>query len=260
MPGHFIYPYGFHQHRNKGRRDWKLTYTLSGMGQFRVDDFIFTCRSGDIVIVPPGIPQHYGTCENSVWEYLWVHFVPRSHWLPWLKLPETENGLIALHINAPARHDKLVAAFQRLIQENSSISPMRESFALNAMEEILLILAEEMEQNAINTRMDTRVLEIMTYLHQNMGSPHTVEDLAERACLSPSRMAHLYKEHVGESIMETLRRLRLLQAAKLLEFTSHSVTEIAAEVGYTCPFNFTRKFKAHFNEVPTLYRKRVQQG
>jgi AraC family transcriptional regulator of arabinose operon len=259
IPGHFIEPFGFHQHRKAGRRDWKFTYTISGMGQFRVDEFIYTCHPGDIAVIPPGIPQHYATCENSIWDYMWVHFVPRSHWLPWLQLPEKENGLLALHVSAAGRQEKIVAAFQRLIQENQGIGAMRENFALNALEEILLVAAEEMAQNANNTQIDPRVQEVLTYLSQNMEISHTIEDLSDRVCLSPSRLAHLYKEQVGESVMETLRKLRLIQAAKLLEFTSRSVTQIASDVGYLCPFNFTRKFKAHFNEVPTVYRKRVQR-
>lgn len=47
-------------------------------------------------------------------------------------------------------------------------------------------------------------------------------------------------------VTSTLIKLRLRQAAKLLQFTSRKVTDIAHEVGFESSFYFTKKFTSQF--------------
>ncbi|MCD9024878.1 helix-turn-helix domain-containing protein [Cohnella silvisoli] len=256
MTGQFASPFGFHQHRPAGRQDWMLTYTLGGEGLFRVKDFVYTSTAGTLVVIPPGIPQHYATGDNSVWEFMWVHFLPRPHWLPWLQLPMAGEGLLALSIERESGKQRLVSAFQRLIDDNLGTSSFSGSYALHALEEIILISAEESSRTTQEKIMDPRIAELIDYMSRNSEVQHAVENLAARLSLSPSRLSHLYKDQVGETPMRTLRRFRLEQAAKWLDFTSNSITQIASDVGFNCPFHFTRIFTEHYGMPPTAYRYR----
>lgn len=257
MPGYFIEAPGFHQHRKAGRKDWMLTFTLGGHGQFRVGDFIHTCGVGDIVVVPPEVPQHYATKEDGIWEFLWVHFVPRPHWLQWLKLPAIGSGLLGVRVDEPADRERLELAFRRVVAYKPQPGPFDEAFSLHALEEVVLLAAWAAHRRAAGRRMDERIEATLIHLGAHLQDDHTVETLAARACLSPSRFAHLYKAETGESVMDTLRRLRLQEAAKWLEFTSRTVTEIAAEVGFHSPFHFARRFKAYYGVNPSAYRERA---
>jgi len=46
----------------------------------------------------------------------------------------------------------------------------------------------------------------------------------------------------------------MLEAARLLRFTDRTVGEIAYATGFGDPLYFSRAFKRHLGEAPTVYR------
>src|SRR5205823_6508156 len=105
---------------------------------------------------------------------------------------------------------------------------------------------------------DPRVQAVLDTLSHHLASDHSVESLAAAVFLSPSRLAHLFHEQTGQTVAETLRQLRLRQAARLLRHSSRTVQEIAAEVGFHCPFHFSRRFRQSFGVSPRDYRRQVR--
>ena len=258
VSGHFTQPFGYQTYRSQGTRDWLITFTLSGEGEYRLKDSRFRCIEGDMVILPPGTPHDYRTPEGCVWEFVWAHFVPLPHWSAWLTLPQEPGACTRMHLEAGARQERARAAFARLLRDSLELDFYKRQLSLNAMEEILLVLAE-MQSRRTGSALDPRVEEIWSYLSQHRKEPHSLERLAARVALSPSRLSHLFKEQVGESIMEALLRLRLSHAARLLEHTSLQITEIAEEVGFHSPFYFTKQFTARYGSSPSHYRKERQR-
>lgn len=55
--------------------------------------------------------------------------------------------------------------------------------------------------------------------------------------------------------MEYLIQYRIDKACELLQSSTLSVAEIAAAVGYTSQFSFSRVFKKHMNVAPSSYKK-----
>ena len=55
--------------------------------------------------------------------------------------------------------------------------------------------------------------------------------------------------------MQALLSVRMRQAARLLEYSTLGVAEIAAEVGFESAFYFSRQFRARFGVSPTSYRQ-----
>ena len=258
VSGHFNEPFGYHVRRSIGTRDWLITYTLAGQGRFRLGGLTHVCVAGDFVILAPGVPHDYATAHpGESWEFFWAHFLPRPHWMRWLRLPELAPGLYQLSISDQLTRQRICRAFERLLQDNQGLGALREELAANALEEILLLITQHLAKTAGRT-LDPRVEAVLHHLSQRFSEPLTVSELANSVSLSPSRLSHLFKEQVGESIMEMLRKLRLRQAARLLEFTSRQVGEIAQDVGFSSPFHFSRQFRAHYGMSPTLYRERTR--
>jgi len=70
---------------------------------------------------------------------------------------------------------------------------------------------------------------------------------------------HLFRQHMGESPMLYLRRIRVNQARYLLEHTHLLVEEIAFDVGFSDPFHFSRVFRTLTGKSPIAWRKANQQ-
>jgi len=250
-------PYGYTCFRSAGTKDWLIMYTLSGKGIIENNGNKLEAVEGDITVIPPGTPHYYYTAPDSVWEKLWAHFMPNERWLDWIRLPKATHPLIHMPIRNKTHKTYIQHAFMRTIRYN--LEPLlshREELAMNALEEIILLISNE---DTSNKHMDPRVKEVLTLLSQRYMDSHQVEDLAQMVCLSPSRLTHLFKEQVGESIVSTLLKYRLKQAEKKLAFTERPITDIALDVGFNSPDYFTRQFTKYFGASPSQYRKSLKE-
>lgn len=83
----------------------------------------------------------------------------------------------------------------------------------------------------------------------------TVERMAKRVNLSPSRFHTLYKSVYGKSPVDDLIQARIQNAQNALMFSSLSISEIAEDLGYSNLTHFMRQFKAITGTTPKKYRE-----
>jgi AraC family transcriptional regulator of arabinose operon len=185
---------------------------------------------------------------------MWAHFVPNPSWTDLLHLPRLDDGLFHLQITRGDIRRKLIAGFRRLIRNCIEPDEIQSRLAQNAMEEILLHLARYRAQFH-RSSIDPRILTTLEYLSSTMQQAHTVEKLASRVMLSPSRFAHLFKTETGDSVIETLLKIRLRHASQLLAHTTMSVAEVSDHIGFNDPLYFSKQFSSFFGMSPRAYRK-----
>jgi transcriptional regulator GlxA family with amidase domain len=99
-----------------------------------------------------------------------------------------------------------------------------------------------------------RIEQCVAYMNQHLNRPLQVATLAARVSVSPSHFFALFKRRIGLAPMDYFTRLRMARARQLLETTSLSVKEVAAELGYEDPFYFSRVFKSVNQLAPSDYR------
>jgi AraC-like DNA-binding protein len=100
---------------------------------------------------------------------------------------------------------------------------------------------------------DALVGKALTLLHGRHAHPWTVAELARETGLSRTVLAERFKHFLGQSPKAYLTRWRLLVGARALTTTSHSVAQIAADVGYESEAAFNRAFKHEYNLPPARY-------
>ncbi|QPF72120.1 AraC family transcriptional regulator [Roseateles sp. DAIF2] len=101
-----------------------------------------------------------------------------------------------------------------------------------------------------------RIGRVMAYLHDHLAEEISLERLAEVAHLSPYHWHRVYHALQGETIAQTLRRLRLQRGSAYLANTGLAVAEIARRCGYPNAQSFTRAFRGAFGCGPSEYRAR----
>lgn len=102
-------------------------------------------------------------------------------------------------------------------------------------------------QNRINTVID--------YITDNLDKSFSLEELASVAHFSSFHFHRIFVAVVGESVNFYTNRARLEKAARLLKFSSHSISAVAYECGFSSPSTFSRSFKQYFDMAPSAYRK-----
>jgi AraC family transcriptional regulator of arabinose operon len=248
IAGHFHETDTYVTHRPEGRSDWLIVYTLDGEGYFLTASGEKLCRAGDICLLKAGVPHQYGTCPGKVWHFVWAHFPPLSETA---YLPDEE--VIILSVNSEYRRKRIYRSFKKVLKDSFDRIGLWQELCENSIREILLLMAQSLDKN-----IDSRVEQVLHMLSQDMKKIVRIEDLAKAVNLSASRLSHLFKEETGESILDTLNKMRLRQAAMLLEHTDRTASEAALDVGFQSYNHFAESFRKFYGVSPRAYKKNLK--
>ena len=101
---------------------------------------------------------------------------------------------------------------------------------------------------------DPQIGEALRCVHADPAHDWTVEELAKRIALSPSRFAARFRASTGESVMRYVGRWRANVACRLLRDTNLPLSQIAGRVGYESFPAFSRAFKSQLGSPPAAWR------
>jgi two-component system response regulator YesN len=94
---------------------------------------------------------------------------------------------------------------------------------------------------------------IDTHYHKDISR----DDVAAHVHLTPCYFSQFFKQHMGDSFVEHLRRIRIERAKYLLEYTSENTADISMKIGYNDSKYFYRVFKEHTGYTPCEYKRMV---
>lgn len=101
---------------------------------------------------------------------------------------------------------------------------------------------------------DTDVGRALAAIHDDPGSPWTVDRLARIALTSRSAFAKRFRVVVGDSPARYLARIRMEHAKELLTDRA-TVAEVAIRLGYGSEAAFSRAFRRHAGVPPARWRQ-----
>ena len=99
-----------------------------------------------------------------------------------------------------------------------------------------------------------RVQRVVEYLAQHLDETLDLEALAQVACFSPYHFHRIYRALLGETVSDTVQRLRLHRAAIDLLDRELSIERAAHRAGYASQAAFTRAFRVEYGRPPARYR------
>lgn len=99
------------------------------------------------------------------------------------------------------------------------------------------------------------VQRIQDYIAQHLSEEIGLSDLAQSSLFSPWYSYRLFREQLGLSPADYIRKLRLSQAAEELREKKKKVIDIAYDMGFSNVDTFTRAFFREFGMNPSDYAK-----
>ena len=94
-------------------------------------------------------------------------------------------------------------------------------------------------------------------LAERLDDPPSTDELARKVGASRFHFQRIYRAATGETVLETLRRLRALKAIELLD-AGAPVSEVAGAVGYETPQAFSRAFRQWTGLAPSRAKGQVE--
>lgn len=101
-----------------------------------------------------------------------------------------------------------------------------------------------------------RVLEIKKRIDSNIGSRFKLNELADAAGLSPNFFCRIFRDIVGETLVDYINKSRINLAKKLLNETNASIKAVSYECGFENDAYFYTLFKKLSGLSPSEYREK----
>ena len=105
-------------------------------------------------------------------------------------------------------------------------------------------------------RFDT----LLAWARENLAESLSVEQLADRAAMSPRNFARLFTAETGVTPAKAVERLRVEAARALLDSQPLQVEDVALETGFGDPERMRRAFIRAFGQPPQALRRRAKAG
>jgi YesN/AraC family two-component response regulator len=117
----------------------------------------------------------------------------------------------------------------------------------------------EMVYSSQDAKRITQIRPALNYIDANYDKPINLTDIAKSCHLSVSRLAHIFKDQMGITVIDYLTSVRIDRAKHLLVATDQNCTEICFQVGYNNQSYFTRTFKELVGMTPREFRSSNQR-
>ena len=163
-----------------------------------------------------------------------------------------ESGADA-YITKPFSPELLLARIDNLLQSRHQLKDL---WGMKPAAETVTATSPEATVVATTPIEDAFISQFKKIVEERLAdSDLSVEDLAADMGLSRVQLYRKVKALTGSSPVDLLRKARLVQAHKLLQESTLSVSEIAYQVGFASPSYFTKCYKDEFGTVPGEVRK-----
>ncbi|GLQ53779.1 AraC family transcriptional regulator [Devosia nitrariae] len=113
-----------------------------------------------------------------------------------------------------------------------------------------------MDTSKISAPHETRLLRVIDHIYKHIAGDLSLDTLSDVAAMSRFHWHRTYKGIAGETIGETIRRVRLNNAARELVQSQEPVATIAQRCGYPNRRSFERAFLEAYHLTPAEFRRR----
>ena len=176
--------------------------------------------------------------------------------------PITENvGLRELIFTSKdSSYSKIMGLLTNIWSAENIKIPDHELIVRNELSELFRILIKLSEKNmasqpSASNAQETRLRDILLFIHEHYAEKITLEDMASAAFISKSEVLRCFKNITGQSPFEYLKNYRLRNAAYMIQNTSDPINTICGLCGFDDHSYFSKAFKEAYGCSPRDFKK-----
>ncbi len=226
----------------------------SGKMTVSCEQDIFDVYAGDILVINPGQVHSCRVTETPVAIDCLIFDI---HRLLTHQTGEVDSVLRNI-CNGSLRFQHIIRKNEHLQTVIHSIAtcPQGDDWSPMEVKGLLLQLLASLCRRYVSDHHYTvprhlqEVSSLLEYIHLHATDDLNLEQLAAKACMSPSYFCRWFKSAVGESPMAYVTTLRINKAYELLA-SGCSVTEACRQVGIDDLNNFNRQFRKRVGVAPS---------
>lgn len=205
-----------------------------------------------LYIIPAGSAHRYGASDSDPWSIYWFHLHGQDA-LELIRCYELDQGAVQLTLGAYTRTIELFEQCCELLENRIYSLPVHIHVS-QTMRSLLSTVGLGAGHSPQVQKREQYLGEALRYMTERLAEPLTLAELAGHLVLSKPYVTYLFNQETGFPPIEYFLRLKMQRASQLLDLTGLSVKEVAAAVGISDPYYFSRLFKKIIGSSPSSYR------
>lgn len=254
------------------KRPWRASLAIIAQGRKEVilENEIFRCDQAHYTATPIPLPVTSRVAEAAPDKpFLGILIEIEPNMLN--EVARQIEGFAGEESDGPARaiysgkaNCKMIAAATRLTELFRAEREESRVLAPLVIKELLYHLLKGEEGAAIRqyVRTDSRMQKISQAVHSlktELDQEINVAELSKTAQMSRSAFFRYFKEVTALSPIQFQKRLRLLEAKRLMNETGETAERSAYRVGYKSASQFSREYSRMFGDAPAQDAKRSRE-
>ncbi|KRM12279.1 helix-turn-helix domain-containing protein [Paucilactobacillus suebicus] len=239
--------------RINGAPSWIIIFCTNGSGTVEVNGHKYAMHQNSLIILPPGIKHVYYASQGDPWDIYWVHFRGKIATDFMCVLRESAFYIDELpEANAKDLMGKFWTMIQTFIPGFSYARVIYVSQMVGAALASLSVIDSSDEED--NTTGSSYVDSAINYIYKHISEPIKLPELADQLDISTSYLSRSFHATVGTSVNQFITTTKMARASHYLQYTNVPIQQIAARLGYTDSYYFSRVFKKNFHVAPRNFR------
>ena len=246
--GHFLLQPGQSWNiRRHGATFHKFYFFLAGHCRITIEEKSYDVCPGDWFFIPAGVYHSYTELPDEGFEKHWIHFdlYPNDALPHLLQLPYRVRA-----------NEETTSAFAKLSAWNSSVQLTDKLYAKAALLTLLAqyISLANTDVLPVLSEEDSRINDVLTYIHKHLAEPLSNEALSAVCHLHPNHFIRFFSKKTGQTPASYVMQCRMDLARQMLIRSDLPISRIAEQVGLPDQSHFSRLFRRTFAMTPTQCR------
>jgi len=215
-----------------------IEFVAAGEGNIELKGKTHPLSAGDIFAYGPRVPHDIRTDPERPLVKYFVDFTGRKG-TRLMKPPRLAPG----NLVQTSHPQDIRRLFDSLIEAGLRPTPFRSEICSAIVEHLLLRIAEtSVAQGTVGTAAFETYQRCHLFIQTNYLELQGLAEIADRCHLDASYLCRLFDRFDYESPYQYLTRLKMIYAAEQLQTPGMLVKQVASQLGFDDPFNFSRKF------------------
>lgn len=239
-----------------------ISYMLSGERLIYSPDFTTIVQAGEMVFIPKNIYRRTTYISNAPYERIIIRFTDAmiSDLLKTIGI-ENFNGLCEEHVLRFKKNtqDKILSVMNEMEQEWNSYNEYSELLLKGLLNKLIITCLRERIIGGVNIlsleKKHGCLADAIKYIKTHLRENPSLEVTARHVNISSSYLSKIFVTYLHTPFSAFVLNEKITYARKLLADSKLSMTEIAAEAGFSSNSYFSDCFKRATGLSPLQFRK-----
>lgn len=219
---------------------YEIYYLVKGEVRYFIDSTIFDLKSGDMVLIPPGVIHKTAYVANNSIERLLLIFTN-----DFLSVDANNEILKCFDTYCVKNADSVKNLLNSIENESKNVDGFSDEIVKAYIKTLLIRLTRLTKSKEFIKNKSSEFMHIANYIDENFSGEINLDILCSEFSISKSHLSRQFKASTGFGINKYISLVRIKNAEKLLLTTDYSITKIAE----LCGFNDSSYFSAVFKKL-----------